>query len=216
MKMAPNDLLAFIGSFIYVGGIIHISKVLRKRGYNIHTLRESTHMLMGVWPVFWFLFETKIAAVLVTVIITVFLVLAPKNIRRIYSDNNEKHHGLVIYSVMFTLITFFWWMTYIGAAAIFTLAFADGSAGFVGKKFGKHKFKSLGGRERSIEGSVAFFIASILSLLFACFLYSWVAPHIVLIVLYGVVTSMTEALSPPHFDNLFVPVVAILFISFVL
>lgn len=216
MKMFPNDLLASVGSFIYVGGIIYISKVLRRRGRSIHFLRESTHMLMGLWPIVWMLFETRIAAVFVTIVVTLFLVFAPRRVREIYSDDDEKHYGLVIYAVMFTLITFFWWMTCIGAAAIFTLAFADGSAGFVGKRFGKHKFKSFGGREKSIEGSIAFFIASILSLLFACFLYSDAIPHVMLIVLYGIITSAAEALSPPHFDNLFVPTVAILFLSFVL
>ncbi|MEX0567594.1 MAG: hypothetical protein Q6363_000335, partial [Candidatus Njordarchaeota archaeon] len=118
--MVPNDLLAFVGSFIYVGAIIYISKILRKRGYDMHSLRETTHILMGVWPIFWCFFETKLVAVLVTLIVTLFLILAPKNIRKIYSGGEEKHYGLVIYSVMFTFVTFFFWMTPVGAAAIFT------------------------------------------------------------------------------------------------
>ncbi len=211
--MFPNDILAFVFSFVYVGGIIYACKYLRDRGYDLHKLRETTHMLMGVWPLVWLLFETMFAAFMVTVIITLFLIFAPKSIRRVYSGGEEKHYGLIIYSATFMCITCLYWMSPIGAAAIFTLAFSDGMAGYVGKHYGGHKFRVPWGKTKSIEGSLAFFLMSIISIILAYSVFATL-PCLTLVIIYALILTITEAISPPHSDNFTIPITSILLLEY--
>ena len=212
--MFPNDTLAFLVSFTCVGIIIHICSKLRKKGFSLHVLRETTHILMGVWPLIWFLFETMIAAFLVTLIVTLFLVFAPRRLRDIYSSGDEKHFGLILYSTMFMIITYFFWMSPIGATAIFTLAFSDGAAGLIGKKYGKHKFCVPWGKEKSAEGSLVFLFVSMTAVSFAYVIFSDKIICFLLLVVYGFLTSVVEFLSPPHTDNVTVPIASILILIF--
>lgn len=204
MAFFPNDYLAFGLSFFYVLLIVGAAKFLRGKGVSSNLLRELTHMSMGVWPLLWFLFETKFVAFLVPLIVTIMLAVAPSSIRQVFSSGEEKHIGLVFYAFSFTVITWFFFMDFAGAAAIFSLAFADGLGGLIGSRFGKHKYKIPWVKEKSIEGSLTIFIISSLAIIAAQLIFS-TGVCLLITLIGGIFVTIIEAISPYHTDNLTIP-----------
>jgi len=199
------DIIAIIISFAYVIVIILAMKLLSGK-LDRETRRKFTHTSMGIWPLLWFLYDNAFAAFLVPLIVTILITLAPQNIRELFSKGEEKHIGLVIYCFSFTVITFFLYMNWIGAAAIFTLAFADGVSGWVGRKHGKHFYQVPWSKPKSIEGSLGMFIASAISIYVAQLIFS-TGVDFLLILVGSIVATVVEGISPKHSDNLFVPLI---------
>jgi dolichol kinase len=127
----------------------------------------------------------------------------------------EGHHlGLVFYAVSYTVLAlFFASKPYVIASGILPMAYGDSAASLVGGRYGRTKYKLIA--SRSLEGSVAMFLASFLSvvasLAFFSTLYSfslsnWIVPAFAV----AAVTTLAEALSPKGSDNLTVPAVGAL------
>ena len=210
-KVTLMDLFAFAFSIFFVGFVIYLSKILEHKGIvSKDAMREIVHITMGVWGVLWFLFDTQAMATLLTAIVTTFLILAPRNVRSLFSGGEERHIGLILYSIMFTVITALFWKTRIGSLSIFTLAFGDGFAGLIGKRYGKHKIKVFWSKVRSVEGSISFFVATIFSWLLAWLIYGG-SLYLIPMLIFALAMSIVEALSPPHTDNVLIPLFAIVF-----
>jgi phytol kinase len=105
------------------------------------------------------------------------------------------------------LVAWFWYLDqpYYAANGILIMAWGDGSAALIGKRFGKHKYIVLGG-QKSWEGSLSMtFVSFVISSLI---LYSvqgniwqtWVVSLIV-----AVVATVLESFSFLGIDNLTVP-----------
>lgn len=211
----PNDVAAFIFSFFYVFLIIGIAKSIHDKGVSSKILRELTHTSMGIWPLLWFLFQTKLVATLVPLIVTIMLAAAPKNLQKVFSDKDEKHIGLVFYAFSFTVITYFFWMKYWGAAAIFSLSFGDGLGGLIGSRYGKLKYKIPWVKVKTIEGSTTIFIIAFLAIIIAQPIYSPSGSIDYIIALVGAVfTTIIEAISPYHSDNLTIPLLLAPFLMY--
>jgi len=204
-----RDVFAFFISLAIVFSVILLSKILEeKKVASRDFMREFTHIVMGSWGVIWILFDTKVAATTLTLVITLFLIFAPSKMKKIYSGGEEKHIGLILYATMFTVVTFLFWNTRIGSLAIFTLAFSDGTAGIIGKKYGKHKYELLWTQTRSLEGSLGFYIGSIISWILAWLIYGGALLPVFMFI-YSLILMVTEALSPPHTDNVIIPIVSV-------
>jgi len=202
------DIWAILISFFYVFLVVGVAKKLSDSGYSSHLLRELTHIVMGVWPILWLMFNYKESALLVPLVVTIILALAPEKIRRVFSRGDEKHIGLVLYAFSFTIITYFFWKTFMGAAAIFCLSFGDGLGGFIGSRFGRHRYKLPWVKEKSIEGSLTILIVSVLAILLANILYPASSGFNYLIALIGgLFVTFIEAISPYHSDNLTIPLI---------
>lgn len=199
------DIIAIVISFIYVFLVIGIVKILRDT-LDTETRRKLTHTLMGVWPLLWFLYHHMFAAFLVPLIVTVLLALAPKSMRELFSGGEEKHIGLVLYALSFTIMTYFFFMNWIGASAIFVLAFADGIGGWVGRKKGKHMYKVPWAKPKSLEGSSGMFLASLVSIAIAQLIFlGYIDP--LAIVIGSITATIIEGISPKHSDNIFIPLI---------
>ena len=212
MSLLNNDPLAFALSFIYVIVIVLTAKYLKEKGISSNTLRELTHTSMGVWPVLWFLFNDNLWATSVPLLVTIMLAFAPKSIRRTFSEGDEKHIGLVFYAFSFTVVTYFFFMRYEGAAAIFSLAFGDGLGGLIGSRYGKHRYKIPWVKEKSIEGSLTVFLLSMLSITISQIIFTGHLISVAIIVLGGIFVTLIEAISPYHSDNLTIPILLSVFL----
>ncbi len=202
-----GDFFAFIFSFAYVILIVSAAKFLKNKGVSSKVLREATHTSMGVWPLLWFLFSDKLWATAVPLIVTIILALAPKSIRSTFSEGDEKHIGLVFYAFSFTVITFFFFMRYEGAAAIFSLAFGDGLGGLIGSRYGKLKYKIPWVKVKTFEGSLTIFSLSFISIIIAQYIFDGGLVNPVHALVGGIVAMIIEAISPYHSDNLTIPLV---------
>eukprot|EP00013_Stygamoeba_regulata_P006610 CAMPEP_0177641408 /NCGR_PEP_ID=MMETSP0447-20121125/7048_1 /TAXON_ID=0 /ORGANISM="Stygamoeba regulata, Strain BSH-02190019" /LENGTH=146 /DNA_ID=CAMNT_0019143519 /DNA_START=266 /DNA_END=706 /DNA_ORIENTATION=- len=106
--------------------------------------------------------------------------------------------------------------TQLGILIMCALGWGDGVAPFVGVKFGGAISRALGGTtapdrwcingQKSLEGSIAFFLASFLA---ACFFSTWlsipIAPMLALKV--SLIAAISEAISPSDADNIVIPLV---------
>ena len=123
-----------------------------------------------------------------------------------------------------------------GMLMLAIVGWGDGIAPYIGKKWGKRKFKTLG-REKSIEGSIGVFLFSIFGCLIFLFLLGIIGgPYdsatsvlhypgvdltitLLVIIVLSFIATIVEALSPADIDNLSLPastIIALFIIDFLL
>jgi len=130
------------------------------------------------------------------------------------SDITEEGHqlGLVFYAVSYTFLALcFSSKPYVIAAGILPMAYGDASASLVGEKYGKRKYRIFA--RKSLEGSAAMFLMSLLSFAASLVFFSAIYSFPVLDMLLGalgvaVVATLAEGLSPLGFDNITVPILS--------
>ncbi|PMB74477.1 hypothetical protein C0195_02530 [Candidatus Bathyarchaeota archaeon] len=93
------------------------------------------------------------------------------------------------------------------------MAYGDAFASLIGEKYGKRKYKLL--TNKSLEGSVAMFVFSFLSLAVSLIFFSMLYPFslldkILVAAMVALVATVVEGISPMGFDNLTVPAVSVL------
>ena len=118
---------------------------------------------------------------------------------------------VVSFSLLIILNDYRW----IFMASMFSVALGDGLGEFIGKPFGKHKYKIFA--PKSLEGSLGVFIGTLIGvvttyLIFGLFTYSiaWV------LLLVALVAMMVEALSISVIDNLALPSISALLLYYLI
>lgn len=134
----------------------------------------------------------------------------------------EIKNSLLMLFSMFSFLTFISWTIFkekeIGATAILMWGVGDASAALIGIPFGKHKvkLKYLDGK-KSIEGSVAFLLSSLIVGFF--FLgYCRIMPLwkvILSAIIGGAVGSATELFTKSEYDTVTVPIAILLTLLFI-
>ncbi|NIQ04785.1 MAG: hypothetical protein GWO20_03340 [Candidatus Korarchaeota archaeon] len=99
-----GDVIGNAIGIAYVFGGVFLSGRLEERT-SPNFARTVLHFAMGFWTFTWFLYETRICAIITPIIATISLVLASRNIRGKFSKERERHVGLVFYSVSVTWVT---------------------------------------------------------------------------------------------------------------
>ncbi len=145
---------------------------------------------------------------------------------------SELLRGTLFYALVMVFSTIFFWYVPVdgtlapnftifipGAFLIFgPLAGGDGFADLIGRRYGKHKFKVFA--EKNIEGSIAMFVFSLLFTFGLLFIYwiavdlVWASINVTTLVLptfiVSIVSTIIEIISPPHWDNLLIPIIVTL------
>ncbi|MEM2094524.1 MAG: SEC59/DGK1/VTE5 family protein [Candidatus Bathyarchaeia archaeon] len=209
---------AYIVSMVFVSG--RLSGLL---SISVRMSRKILHMLIGNLPFIIPFFTSSFFPVAVAApFILVTFCVSPyspfrdlsKRLSGLAALTKEGHGlGLTFYSISYTsLALFFASKPHIIAAGILPMAYGDSAASIIGERFGKMKFKFLS--YKSLEGSVAMFLASFLSLsvgmvIFSSLLnmqvYDWLA-----ILTTALSATLVELLSPHGSDDLFVPLASAL------
>ncbi|ANT65787.1 diacylglycerol/polyprenol kinase family protein [Prosthecochloris sp. CIB 2401] len=97
-----------------------------------------------------------------------------------------------------------------GVLAMAVLGWGDGLAPIFGMKLGKMKYRLL--CEKTVEGSIAFFLGSLLAGIFFVGLIVPEALDITTIAIIALVATLIEAASPREVDNILIPV-AVVFLA---
>ena len=119
------------------------------------------------------------------------------------------HLGLVFYAVSYTVLAlFFASKPYVIAAGILPMAYGDAAASLVGEKIGRHHYRVFA--KKSLEGSIAMFVVSFVSLAISLLFFSTFYPlpfldSILIALGVATVATVSEALTPRGIDNLTVP-----------
>jgi len=215
-----TDLILALLCYIYVFSLVFISNQLPN--YLLvskKTARKVLHIMMGNIVFLLPFFTFHLVPILISLSITVlnFLVspYSPlKNVNKSLFEITEEGHplGLVFYALSYTVLTvLFVSNPVIIMVGILPMAYGDAAASIIGEKIGKKKYTLF--TKKSVEGSIAMFAASLLSLtvgslLFACLGFSFAGW--LYFPLVAAAAMVVEGLSPLGLDNLTVPAASVL------
>jgi dolichol kinase len=208
------------------GYVILIVSVSGKLPTALHVSQKASrkflHAMIGNLPFVIPFFTSNIYPALVAApfILVTFLAspYSPFKGRRLEGLANitEEGHplGLVFYAISYTILAlFFASQPYVVAAGILPMAYGDSAGSLVGERYGTRTYNFAA--RKSLEGSVAMFCGSLLSLtvgmiFFSRFYQLQVSSMILATVAAAGVTTLAESISPRGVDNLTVPLLGAL------
>jgi len=221
---SQGDLLGLAGVYGYVLAVVIISWSVRKRLSNP---RKVVHVLTGGIVFFWWSFDSSLvmAGLAALPFVLLLLLATPKSpIKALRNSplglsSSEGHpYGLVLYAISWTVIGYFLFGDLFAASiAIAAMSFGDGMGGVIGERFGRMRYSP----HRTVEGSIAVFSATAVSIVVLAWFYFSVigysgstAPYLLApfaLAVAGLVTLL-EALTPGSVDNLVIPLVIAVFL----
>jgi phytol kinase len=218
-----RNLLLMLLCYAYVILVIFISgKLPSALHLSQKTSRKFLHAMIGNLPFVIPFFTSNIYPVLVAApFILVTFLASPyspfKNskLEGLANITEEGHpSGLVLYAVSYSLLAlFFAAQPYVVAAGILPMAYGDSAASLVGEKCGKRRYNFVA--NKSLEGSIAMFSGSLLSLTIGLVFFSRFYPfqvsNVILATMTAVtITTLAEGISPRGLDNFTVPMLGAL------
>jgi dolichol kinase len=221
MKGLQTNLVVMVVCYIYVVGVILMVGWLKQGVLDPKSSRKLLHIMIGNLPLIMPFFTQRIFPFLVasSFVILTFLVtpfspvpwLAEK-LSSLTDITEEGHYlGLVLYSLSYAVLVFFFGTRpYILAAGIFPMAYGDSAAAMIGMRYGTNLIG-----EKSYEGSLGMFLASLFSLLlgmvyFSSFYGFNILDQFIPSLAVSFVVTIAELVSPHGFDNLAVPLLGAL------
>lgn len=225
-RLSSTSLLGDTGGIfatvVFVFVIIGFAELIRRQfSFSQNFTRKVIHVGVGNWIFLWpFAFDHWYA---ILVPPALFVILNYVSYRRELfkaMERNEKAGGLgtVYYAISLMVIApiaVVLAKTWVAAAAIMLMAWADGLADPIGRRFGAHKYR-IAGSTKSIEGSLGFFIVGFLAVAVTLTFFSLFSllPTGFSILLFSLaiaaVGTLIEAVSPAGTDNLTVPIISFL------
>jgi len=212
--------IAAIGTIVIVGIVLALLEWTGKKlRVQPETIRKWIHIAVGHW-VFLALAWMEHWYVAVTPLLFFTLVnwITLKRGTGRMNQVERVSYGTVYYPIALALLVLFFFeqepMALVAGSMV--LAWGDGLAALVGKRFGK-TFYTRGKIRRSFEGSIAMFLASFLVLTVTFLFYeepTWLA------VSYGFllanIAALIEAVSYRDTDNLLIPLTIGALVAFAL
>lgn len=215
--LTEGDMLGLIGVYGYVLSIVALSWLLKGKLSNP---RKLVHILTGGIVFFWWAFDSKevMAGLAAAPFVGLLLLCTPispferlKNSPLGDRSSEGHHYGLVMYAASWTALAYFLFDDLFAASvAIAAMSFGDGMGELVGKRFGKIRYLM----NRTVEGSLAVFGATLVSVLVLDWFYfdlvgyaSGGAPDMLLLFAVSVagIVACIEAITPGKIDNLVIP-----------
>lgn len=212
--------IAAVGTIVIVGIVLALLEWTGKKlQMQPETIRKWIHIAVGHW-VFLALAWMEHWYVAITPLLF-FTLINGITLKRGTGRMNQVErvsYGTVYYPMALALLVLFFFeqepMALVAGSMV--LAWGDGLAALVGKRFGK-TFYTRGKIRRSFEGSIAMFLASFLVLTVTFLLYeepAWLA------VSYGFllanIAALIEAVSYRDTDNLLIPLTIGALVAFAL
>lgn len=217
--LTEGNVLGLVGVYGYVACVVALSWVLRDRVKNS---RKLVHILTGGIIFFWWSFDSRLvmAGLAAFPFVLLLLLATPKSpvgfLRRspLGARSSEGHeYGLVMYAISWTVIAYFLFGDLVAASiAIAAMSFGDGMGDLVGRRFGRLRYMP----HRTLEGSLAVFIATMLGIIAINWFYFGVVgytggtgPELLFpfALAVGGFVACLEAMTPGSVDNLVIPLV---------
>lgn len=219
--MTTGDLLGLIFSYVYAFSLLIIVEAIRRwRGYPTDFTRKLIHIGAGMW--IWgilLLFDHWYLAIIPTATFIVFNALFLRF--HIFSAMDPKEgatRGTVYFAFSCTLLLAMFhtgWdfgfprgIAYIAMAGIMAMTWGDAFSAIIGKRFGKHSYTIVGRSKRTLEGSLAGFVFTFVSVLITLLILSPLSFSLALVgaLVAAITGTLLEAVSPGGTDNLTVPI----------
>lgn len=217
--LSEGDILGLVGVYGYVASVLIVAWLLRRRVKN---LRKVVHVLTGGIVFFWWMFDTRIvmAGLAAFPFVPLLLLATPRSpvgfLKRspLGARTSEGHpYGLVLYAISWTLVAYFFFEDlYAASIAIAAMSFGDGMGEVIGRRYGRVTYRT----GRTLEGSAAVLVVTLLSILVLSWFYFDVigyagstAPEIMQLFAPAMAAfvCLLEAATPGAADNIVVPLV---------
>lgn len=213
-----NDALAIIISFVYVFAAIGIAEGLRRAfKWPAEFTRKFIHIAVGMWSVGTaLLFTSKWFAIIPPLsFVALNYISYRRNTFAAMESEDKSNLGTVYFPLAFAIIIL---LTFdvskaLMVAALMPLMWGDAFAAIIGKRWGRRKY-TFAGSTRSIEGSIAMFVFSFVSVFIVLMLMEQLRGVDVLwAFVFALVTAaaatLVESISLRGLDNLIVPAVSL-------
>ncbi|RDB32894.1 diacylglycerol/polyprenol kinase family protein [Exiguobacterium sp. RIT594] len=212
--------IAAIGTIVIVGIVLALLEWTGKKlQVQPETIRKWIHIAVGHWvflALAWM--EHWYVAITPLLFFTLINLITLKRGTGRMNQVERVSYGTVYYPIALALLVLFFFeqepMALVAGSMV--LAWGDGLAALIGKRFGK-TFYTRGKIRRSFEGSIAMFLASFLVLTVTFLFYeepTWLA------VSYGFllanIAALIEAVSYRDTDNLLIPLTIGALVAFAL
>lgn len=226
--MYTREITGLLVSYGYAASVLGLGELLyRFLAVPQFYTRKFVHIWAGMWvfgimmlmPYRWYIGIIPFA----TFILVNFVLWRFRLAKSV--DDNSSSLGTVYFAAAITLIYALLWRPVgptdygsVAAAGVMALTWGDALAAIVGKNYGRHHY-TIFGTTRSIEGSLAMFVASFIAMFlvlaytpgtFIAYAAPWLTvQQAALAALVGAaLATLAEALTPRGLDNLTVPLVA--------
>ena len=224
--METQDIVALIIVYLIIVAALGLSLFVQKKGINWDN-RKIVHIGVGSFIYIWWAFTANwimLAFFAIPFALVLLFAMFPGNpvsnskLGELTNDMGHRY-GLFLYVVSICLMVAFFYDHWLAATiAIVAMTRGDGFGSVIGKKFGKHK----GYHGKSLEGSVAVFVATALVSFLIVILYGYLSvtlpgygifvnAHTVDLLfgaccclLAGVIATVVEAVAPGDFDNILI------------
>jgi phytol kinase len=201
--------IQIIAVAVWLGLVFLASEILHRFKQDPELVRKvvhigTGHVLLIAW---WLQIPTWLCVAAGVTFSAIALASHHTNILPMLNDVGRKTYGVFYYALSITILVGLLWDHHPQYAVIgvMVMSWGDGMAALIGKRFGKHTFIYMGNK-RSLEGSLAMFVTSLIVMLgiFASG-HSLSARDIGVAIPVAAIAAMLEAFSPGGTDNLSVP-----------
>lgn len=214
--MNARNVLALVVSYLYVFGLLLTAEALRKRlRASPDFTRKAVHIGVGMWSIpTVFLFTSWKWGIVspITFIVINYLSYRFEIIKAIESAERA-NLGTVFFPLSFALLLGLLWRPgtsgdkgYVAVAGLMAMTWGDALASIIGRRYGTRRYRFFG-HDRSMEGTLAMFLASSGSIVLVLIFMGGLDfhPALALAMIAGTVAASVEAVSPYGSDNLGVP-----------
>jgi phytol kinase len=215
------DYMALIVSYVYVFAVIALGELIRRVAHRpAEFTRKFIHVGVGMWVVGTvLLFETWYLALIPPATFVVINALSYwRGTIKAMELEARGNLGTIYFPIAFAAVIYYYWsQPVLMVASLMPMTWGDAMAAIFGERYGHYRYR-VGGRTRSLEGSVAMlfwsWIATFLALFVMPYLLGKPPINWLLALIQGaavaLVCTLVEALSPWGIDNLTVPAAAVL------
>ncbi|MFW5928537.1 MAG: diacylglycerol/polyprenol kinase family protein, partial [Thermoplasmatota archaeon] len=203
VQMLSGDILGVLAVYLYVFILLLLTeKILPDDEFlNRKILHLGVGNILFILPLFDSRFAMAGLAAAPFILIT--FLISPYSPLKTVSKTSSKGHrlGLVYYAISWTLLALLFFKDpVIIAVGIAAMSFGDGFASLVGVKYGKRNYK-VSGDKKSIEGSTAMFIFTVLTIAISLIYYGELSFHnLIMIPIVGLIATLVEGTAPKGID----------------
>lgn len=203
--MTGIPLLIILFSSVFV-----IAEVLHQRGCAAAKTRKFVHLSAGIVSCLLPVVVSRPTAIGVGLFFSLFL-LWTKWARVLESIHNvqDNNVGAILFPIgLIPCAIWFWDNGFVFQSSALILGFSDGFACVFGRRYGKRGYSVSG--YKTLEGSLVFFITTMMVLLFVAFFFGTAMTPAKACVIFGGSLALTvvEGALGRGWDNLFIPVSA--------
>lgn len=214
-----NNIVGILASLIYIFLVLSIATfAARYVGQHSEVPRKLVHILVGNWVFITPLFDQLWALIAVPLLFVIVNWIS--KIKQVFQamERDDDSWGTVYYAISLLVLSLLaYWLKkpVILYAGILIMAYGDGLAALIGRKYGKRQH-FMGVQGKSLPGSVCVAIVSgLISFICLIYFYRHVAIWYLLFlaIITGLYAAVLELISHKGLDNLTLPIGTGLFIT---